>query len=331
MPEHNKFMQALGIPFSALVSVIFGLMILSFPLGAYVVFNSNLEDSVSYDYPITDFDFFPAGIGLEIPVEFELGDVFIGLWCMFIIIFSISVLGPKKNFLKSLSPIMSEGKYETESNYLVSVIKWFTILIVFSLIIDFIQNSVGISTEPPLPSDILIQFFNITVAPFSEEIGFRVMLIGIPLYLMFSNRTSIKLFFKSLWNPSQTLHIDETKKALILIVLVGIFFGVSHIISGEPWSLGKFAQASGSGIIIGWVYFKHGFVSAILLHWSTNYFIFAYVYFLADINEITIKNAFSHSLTNSLEILLIITGVISIAILILNFVNLKKQKTIKFD
>lgn len=324
-------MQALGIPFSALVSVIFGLMILSFPLGAYVVFNSNLEDSVSYDFPLTDFNFFPAGIGFEIPVEFELGDAFMGFWCMFIIIFSISILGPKKNFLKALSPIMSEGKYESKSNYLVTVIKWFTILIVISLIIDFIQNSIGITTESPQPSDILIQFFNITVAPISEEIGFRVILIGIPLYMMYSYRTSIKLFFKSLWHPTQTLHIYEIKKALILIVLVGIFFGIAHIISGEPWSLGKFAQASVSGIIIGWVYFKHGFLSAILLHWSTNYFIFAYVYFLADINEISIKNAFSHSLTNSLEMLLIITGVISIAILVLNFVNLKKQKTIKYD
>lgn len=324
-------MQALGIPFSALVSIIFGLMILSFPLGAYVIFNSNLEDSVSYDYPITDFDFFPAGIGLEIPVEFELGDVFIVFWCIFIIIFSISVLGPKKNFLKALSPIMSEGKYESKSNYLVSVIKWFTILIVISLILDFIQNSVGISTEPPKPSDILIQFFNITVAPIGEEVGFRVILLGLPLYMMYSHKTSIKLFFKSLWNPKQTLHIYEIKKAVILIVLVGIFFGIAHIISGEPWSLGKFAQASASGIIIGWVYFKHGLVSAILLHWSTNYFIFSYVYFLADINEISIKNAFSHSLTNSLEILLIITGIISIAILVLNFVNLKKQKTIRCD
>ena len=264
-------MQALGIPFSALVSVIFGLMILSFPLGAYVVFNSNLEDSVSYDFPITDFDFFPAGIGFEIPVEFELGDVFIVFWCMFIIIFSISVLGPKKNFLKALSPLMSDGEYEPRSNYLVTVIKWFTILIVISLIIDFIQNTLGVSTEPPPPSDILIQFFNITVSPISEEIGFRVMLIGIPLYMMYSYRTSIKLFFKSLWCPTQTLHIYEIKKALILIVLVGIFFGAAHIISGEPWSLGKFAQASVSGIIIGWVYFKHGFLSAILLHWSTNY------------------------------------------------------------
>jgi hypothetical protein len=321
-------MQALGIPFSALVSVIFGLMIIAFPLGAYVVFNSNLENSVSYDFPLSDFDFFLAGIGFEIPIEVELGDAFIVLWCVFIIIFSIAVLGPKENFLKALSPIMSDGKYESKSNYLVSVIKWFSILIVISVIIDFSQNSIGISTEPPESSDVLIQFFKITFAPISEEIGFRVILIGIPLYMMYASRTSIKLFFRSLWNP-QTLHIYETKKTVILIVIVGIFFGVAHIISGEPWSVGKFAQASASGIIIGWVYFNHGFPSAILVHWSTNYFIFSYTYFLADINEITIKNAFSHSLTNSLEILIVITGIISIAMLILNYVNLKKEKNLE--
>lgn len=322
-------MQALGIPFSALVSVIFGLMIIAFPLGAYVVFNSNLEDSVSYDFPLSNFDFFPAGIGFEIPISFELGDVFIGLWCVYIIIFSITVLGPKVNFFKALSPIMSEGKYESKSNYLVSVIKWFTILIAISMIIDFAQNSIGILTESPEPSDILIQFFNITAAPISEEIGFRVMLIGIPLFLMYSYRTSIKLFFRSLWNPSQVIQIYETKKVLILIVVVGIFFGLAHIISGEPWSIGKFAQAGMSGIIIGWVYFKHGLPSAILVHWATNYFIFAYAYFLADINEITIKNAFTHPLTNSLELLLIITGIISIAILILNYLNHYKEKRLE--
>jgi uncharacterized membrane protein YidH (DUF202 family) len=322
-------MQVLGIPFSALVSVIFGLMILAFPLGAYVVFNSNLEDSVRYDFPLDGFNFFFVGIGFEIPIEFELGDVFIGLWCVFIILFSIAVLGPKTNFLKALSPVMSEGKYETKSNYLVSVIKWFAILIVISGIIDFVQQSLGIPTESPQQSDVLIQFFNVTTAPLSEEIGFRVMLIGIPLFLIYSQRLSIKLFFKSLWNPTQSLNISENKKAIILIVIVGIFFGLAHIISGEPWSFGKFAQATAGGIIIGWVYFKHGFPSAILVHWATNYFIFSYVYFLADINEITIKNAFSHSLTNSLEILLIITGVISIAMLFLNYVNLKKEKRLE--
>ena len=329
MTEQNKLMQALGIPFSALVSVIFGLMILSFPIGAYVVFNSNIGDGIGFDFPIDGFDFFPAGIGFEIPIQFELGDAFIVLWCVFIIIFSIAFFGPKTNFLKSLSPIMSEGKYDSSTNYLVSVIKWFAILIVISGVIEFVQASVGITIEPPEQSNVLIQFFGATAAPISEEIGFRVMLIGIPLYFIYSQKTSIKLFFKSLWHPSRTLHIFESKKALILIVIVGLFFGAAHIISGEPWSIGKFAQAAASGVIIGWVYYKHGFPSAVLVHWSTNYFIFSYVYFLADINEITIKNAFSHSLTSSLEILLIITGVISIAIVLLNYVNLKKERKLE--
>ena len=322
-------MQALGIPFSALASVIFGLMIIAFPLGAYVVFNSNLEDSVSYDFPLSDFDFFPAGIGYEIPIQFELGDAFIVLWCVFLVIFTISILGPKSSFLKALSPLMSDGKYEAKSNYLVSIIKWFSIIIVISVVIDFVQNSIGISTEPPESSDALIHFFNVSTAPLSEEIGFRVILIGIPLFLMYSHRASIKLFFKSLWNPSQAMNVFESKRALVLIVAVGVFFGVAHIISGEPWSLGKFAQASASGIILGWVYFKHGFPSAVLVHWSTNYFIFAYVYFLADINEITIKHAFDHSLTSSLEILLIITGIISIAMIILNYVGIRKEKRLE--
>src|SRR3990170_1052276 len=286
-------MKSLGIPFSALVSVIFGLMILSFPLGAYVVFNSNIEDGVRFDFPINGFDFFPAGIGFEIPIQFELGDVFIGLWGVFVILFSIAIL------------------------------------IVVSGIIDFIQESVGITTQPPQQSDSLIQFFEITAAPISEEIGFRVMLIGIPLFAIYSHRASMILFFKSLWHPTQTLHIYETKKALILIVVVGIFFGVAHIISGESWSLGKFAQATASGIIIGWVYFKHGFVSAIRVHWSTNYFIFSYVNFLAEINEITVKNAFSHSLTNSLEILFVMTGILSIVLIIVNYLNLKKEKKLE--
>jgi len=322
-------MKSFGIPFSALVSVIFGLMILSFPLGAYVVFNSNIEDGVRFDFPINGFNFFPGGIGLEIPIQFELGDVFIGLWSVFIILFSIAMFGPKKNFLKALSPIMSEGKYESKSNYLVSVIKWFTILIVVSTVINFIQESVGITTQSPQQSDSLIQFFEITAAPISEEIGFRVMLIGIPLFAIYAQRASIILFFKSLWHPSHALHIYETKKALILIIVVGIFFGAAHIFSGEPWSIGKFAQATASGIIIGWVYFKHGLVSAILVHWSTNYFIFSYVNFLAEINEITVKNAFSHSLINSLEILFVLTGIVSILLILVNYLNVKKEKKLE--
>ena len=96
----------MGIPFSALVSIIFGMMIFSFPIGAFVVFNSNIEDEIRFDYPINGFDFFPEELVLKFQSSLKLGDVFIVLWSVFVILFSIAMLGPKTNFLKTLSPII---------------------------------------------------------------------------------------------------------------------------------------------------------------------------------------------------------------------------------
>ena len=77
-------------------------MIISFPLGAYIVFNSDIGDDINADYPIENIDLFLAGIGLQFPVQLELGDIFIVTWCMFLILFVISFLGPKTNFIKTI-------------------------------------------------------------------------------------------------------------------------------------------------------------------------------------------------------------------------------------
>ena len=111
----------------------------------------------------------------------------------------------------------------------------------------------------------------------------------------------------------------------MIIIAVGIFFGAAHIISGEPWSNGKFAQAAASGIIIGWVYYRYGLISAILIHWATNYFIFSYGYIIAEINQISIESAFLDTLMNTIEFILIIAGIISVTVLVLRYAYLKKQ------
>jgi hypothetical protein len=110
-----------------------------------------------------------------------------------------------------------------------------------------------------------------------------------------------------------------------VIVVVGILFGMAHVILGETWSTGKFAQAANSGIIIGWVYFRYGLAPAILIHWATNYFIFSYAYIIADLNKISLDNAFDHSFLNTLELMLVATGIISITILTLNYIFSKKD------
>ena len=328
MQNSNKILQAIGIPFTALLSVIFGLLLVSFPIGIFVVFESEIGGDINYEYPFTHLDLFDGTELYQAQIDISIGDVFVILWAFYIVIFVIAMFGPKHGFLKSLSPIISSGKYDAKSNYLFGVIKWLSILILISALINFIQEGFGIVTVPPLTDNDLIQFFYVSLAPLVEEFGFRLILIGIPLFVIYSHTSSVKHFIKCLWNPT-TLDVRDSKKAIFLIVFVGVVFGFAHIAFGESWSEGKFAQAAVSGIILGWVYLRYGFVVSLLIHWATNYFVFSYANFLSQLNFISIEDAFSHSLMSSLEILFLITGVLSISILILNRFYSKKRSNLE--
>ena len=96
--------------------------------------------------------------------------------------FVISILGPKQHFLKSISSIISVGKYDVQLNYMFAITKWLSILVLISALINFIQESFGIITVPPLGDNNLIQFFYVSLAPLLEEFVFRILLVGIPLF-----------------------------------------------------------------------------------------------------------------------------------------------------
>ena len=215
----NKIIQSLGIPFTALISIIFLLMLISFPIGAYVIFNSGINDDITYEYPMDNLESILDEIGIGSSMKFELGDGFIILWSIYLILFTIAILGPKKHFIQVLQSIVSHGKYEIKDNYMFPIIKWFSILVLASTIIIFAQEFFGISTEQLGTSNDLIQFFDLTLAPLVEEFLFRGILIGIPIFLLYSNRFSFKFFIKSLWRPWQNLEIVEKRKGLFVIVL----------------------------------------------------------------------------------------------------------------
>lgn len=324
--QDHKILQGLAIPYSALISVIFGLMILSFPIGAYLFFNSQIGKSIDHALPVTELDFIEQ-LDLEWLSWLGIGDVFVVVWVTFLILFVISSMGPKKNFIRVLSPIMS-GSYESQDgSYLVQAIKWFAIIVVLSGLIDLAQQGLGITITPPVFENDLTGFLGITVAPLVEELGFRIILVGIPLFLLYSHRASAKLFFKSLWNPSANLPITNQKKAIILVVLVGVMFGAAHVLS-DQWSNGKFAQAAMAGIIIGWVYYRYGFVAALLIHWATNYVVYSFAYLVASINETRVMDSFSHSLIQTIEVIIVLTGALAIALSILEY---KKSRLAKIQ
>ena len=101
MDFSNKALLVLDIPYSALISIIFGIMVLSLPIGAYVMFNSDVGDEINFEYPISGLDFFSDEISFEFLDYFEIGDIFIVMWVIFVILFSISIMGPKKKFSRN--------------------------------------------------------------------------------------------------------------------------------------------------------------------------------------------------------------------------------------
>lgn len=300
-------------------------MILSFPIGLYVMFNSEIGKDINYQYPINGLDLFLGGIGYKIPITFEMGDAFIIIWAIFLILFSISYFGPEESLLKTLSNLMSKGWRSLQTNALMNTITWFSILILFSVIIETIQQSFGIKIESPPVDNNLIRFFQLGISPLTEETGFRVLLIGIPLFLMYSHTPSWRLFFKSLWRPSKYLHIEDYRRSMILIITIGLFFGAAHIISGTPWSPGKISQATVAGIIIGWVYVRYGFAPAVLIHWATNYFLFSYLYFMSNLSQSSTINESTNPFSNTLEGIIISTGIIAIIIKILVHMESRKD------
>ena len=316
MQNSNKIFQFIAIPFTTSLSLIFGLLLISFPIGIYVFFESEIGDDINFEYPLTNLVLFKDTDFYQFPTDVSIGDIFVVLWIFYLVLFVIALLGPRHGFLKTMSLIISFGKYDDRSNYMIGVTKWLSILVLVSILINFVQEQFEIDIVPPMAKNDLIQFFYVSLSPIIEEFGFRLILLGIPLFVFYSTKFSLRYFLSCLWTP-HVLDIHNGKKAIFLIIFVGVLFGFAHIAFGESWSEGKFTQASVSGIILGWVYLRYGFIASLLIHWATNYFIFAYAAFLSQLNLISIEDAFSHSLMFSLEILLLISGVLSIGVMFL--------------
>lgn len=310
--------QLLGVPHAALISVTFGLFLASFPMGAFVVFASGIGGDINYDLPLTHLSLF-EGTGLHLaPAPVSVGDAFAILWLGYLVAFATACMGPARGFMGAISDIMAGRRTAHRfDNYMLGVITWFSILVLASIVITSAQDYAGIETAPPESENDLVEFFYVSLAPIVEETGFRLVLVGIPVFLMYSGRLSLRYVARCLWRPD-AVGIDDHRRALAVIVAVGLLFGFAHIALGEPWSEGKFAQAAAGGIILGWVYVRYGFVASVLVHWATNYFIFSHAHFISQTHLVTLEEAFSHSMMLSVEVILAVCGILSVAAIIVS-------------
>ena len=310
--------QVIGVPHAAILSVVFGLFLAAFPMGAFVVFASDIGGDINYELPLTHLDLFEGTELHRTPSPISVGDAFVVIWALYLVIFAVATLGPSGGFGSTISGIMA-GRYNLAygraragpaPNYMLGTVAWFSILVLASVAITAVQSSVGIATTPPAADNRLIEFLHITFAPIVEETGFRLLLVGVPVFLLYADRFSPRYLAGCLWRPGM-LEIGSMRRAAAVIVFVGVMFGFLHIALGDPWSEGKFAQATAGGIILGWAYVRYGFVTSVLIHWASNYFVFSHVHFISQTHIIAIEDAFSHTMISSIEIILVICGILS--------------------
>lgn len=258
-------------------------MILSFPISSYLLIENldNFLQLIEFEIPVFIFGF-SARYLVNVPVIL----LFITLASVYLLLFIKSIL----------IPIPAEYKKITANELSINEMlsnKAIIFMIIFSItffivnLINIIQFELGINTGAPsiINNQILQNFIAILISPITEEIGFRLTTIGICTIVLLYKKTNKINKLKIMWNPKKYVkrYSNENYKTHIRIlyliaILSGIIFGLSHILIGDSWQIGKVTTASLIGTIIGILYINYGFNYAILFHWTFNYFLGSYAY-----------------------------------------------------
>lgn len=149
-------------------------------------------------------------------------------------------------------------------NRALSLVAIFTSLTLVLQLVDYIQGAFGVEVGGIEVCNPLYHFFYVSLSPITEELGFRLCLIGI-LGLVITGIRRGRL--KAVVRPKGRM---RGLRMHMLIIFSSLFFASFHLLGG--WKLGKFAEAAITGYVLGRVYYSQGIGQAVMLHWSFNYF-----------------------------------------------------------
>ncbi|MBI2183499.1 MAG: CPBP family intramembrane metalloprotease [Thaumarchaeota archaeon] len=265
------------------------LMIVSFGLGVYTVYLSPLG-APSIGQPLGAIPIFFLGLGQSISLGTSVGLVFAVLFALYAILVGVAIVGPRQTLFRTVSSVLRHGVDSALGNTMMFVASVFPALSLILIAIEKLQDIAGIPTGNLVEMDPMMTFATVSIAPITEEIGFRMTVIGLLASAILTRRPNLMQTLRVLWHPSKALDADGTsvdsqrRKILIAIVVFSsLTFGLAHVAfktdSGEGWQIGKVTTSSLAGIALGYTYIYYGITGAILLHWSFNYFISAYHYF----------------------------------------------------
>lgn len=270
--------RAAGAAHTALTATLVALMLASLPMGAHTLLG--------------------GAQGEQGPWEWA---AMAAIWASYAAMVGIALAGPRG---------ARRGAWAW-TNPMATAAGWFAVLIAASWAIEAAQSSQGIEIVPPEYASDAQRLADATRAPIAEELAFRVLLIGAPLAAACARGAPPARALRVLLHPHAWLGGRSRRAAVALILASAALFGALHIVGDGSWSAGKATQAGVAGAILGWAYYRHGILVAVLVHWATNYFVLSFLHFIAGAAGGDLAAVSSHPAGAAFEAILVASGAVA--------------------
>lgn len=249
-----------------------------------------MVSSQSFDFPVLLLFIF---VGFSVPAK--AGEVFMFILIVFVLCF-VAAWKWRESFHTVVRKSFSRPLRNVFNNFLFVMPLLSSMLLVAVTVIIYLQNLVGVPTgevTPPPGASIQEFFLSLAYAPLTEELGFRLIPIGVftAVYVLSARRNAaasrVKLFVASFVYPESAKrmaglpNVTEhgfwrgiSRGEWIMVLVTSSVFAYAHVISGIGWETGKITSVFVQALFFAVAYIAYGFGAPILLHWFFNYYLF---------------------------------------------------------
>lgn len=270
--------------FLALFGVTLALVVVSFPAGLYAVFHGGLSTQLGYGSLVGTY-LWIGPIPAFLPFTVPIGGLFVALTAVYAALFLFAARQPR-SAAQAVREAFRTGIGALTGSPLVVVLVaigflWFSLNTIAA-----VSSAVAGPTGNPFANfDLLLEFGSLTFAPLREELGFRLVLIGVVAFILCMGKP-VRQALKALWRPSaayEGMLVGGTTSVIIWLATAAsaTTFGLCHVNcgggGGYNWSY--FPAAVWGGLVLGYLYVKYGLHVAILTHWGIDYFGSVYSFF----------------------------------------------------
>ena len=260
---------------AVLAVILIFIFFISLPLGLQLFFTTPSGRELTAKY-VRRLYFFILALPVEVPVRLPVSSVLLALMAIFVLCFLAAALqagGIHKALMGSLDrPLLKNMR-----NFLFAMPFVATGMLVGTMGLIWLMEVLGLRVAPTFETaDVLELLFEASYAAVVEELGVRLLGIGLPLAVAASLKAEEAkglVFLKGLLCPpalSEDIRRALRPLAWLLVIATSLLFGFLHLMG---WTVGKVPVATAAGLVLGVCFVSYGLHASILIHWFMNYHI----------------------------------------------------------